>query len=389
MNAEGVDPRIRRASDVEPFRLAIVIPSLGEGIRYLAPIVEALAENVSVRVFTGISPRERAPFPLEVVKGRVVREEVEESGYNPKAFNYISPRLVLRLRRWRPDVIMVVEYGVATLWSLVAGFGPRCKVAIYQENNTPRVYQRSPTRRLFRLVLARFADVFVANTNEAAEEITALLHVPRRKVVEIRLLLPPEREYLLAEAMDLPLRVPRPVFLFVGQLIGRKNPRVLLEAARRLANDGRKFTLWIVGDGPDRHALERVVERDGLQDMVTFLGPVPYRGIGHVYDAADVFVMPTLADVLSVAVLEAMRFEKPVIGSKQGGYAGTVVLDNVNGFLFDPANVIELVDRMRVFIDDPSLATEMGGRSAEWFAGTSHEGSADQLVRFLRSRLRR
>jgi glycosyltransferase involved in cell wall biosynthesis len=65
------------------------------------------------------------------------------------------------------------------------------------------------------------------------------------------------------------------------------------------------------------------------------------------------------------------------------------VQDHVNGLLFDPANVTELADRMRTFIESPDLAFEMGGRSAAWFAGTSHEASADQLLQVLRSRLHR
>jgi glycosyltransferase involved in cell wall biosynthesis len=389
MDRETGDLAIHDQPAAKPIRLAIVIPSLAGGVRYLGPIIQALVANVSVRVFTGIPPGEAAPFPLEVVRGRVLREEAEETGYNPGAFIYTSPRLILRLRQWRPDVIMTVEYGVATLWSLIAGLGPRCVVAIYQEHKSPREYQRSVTRILFRLLLARLADVFVANTKEAATEIITLLRAPRDKVVETRLLLPPEREYLLTDPIELPLPIHRPVFLFVGQLIGRKNPRILLEAAHHLIETGEKFTIWIVGDGPDRGALERSVERDGLQDVVTFLGAVPYRSMGHIYEAADVFVMPTLSDVLSVAVLEAMRFEKPIIGSLLGGYAGNVVRDQVNGFLFDPADVTELARHMGSFIDDPSLIQEMGGRSAEWFAGASHESCADALVQVLRSRMRR
>jgi glycosyltransferase involved in cell wall biosynthesis len=389
MSEEEADTAIKRQSDVKPIRLAIVVPSLEGGVGFLSPIVETFASKGPVRVFTGISPREPAPFPIEVVSGRVLREEVEETGYNARAFIYTSPRLILRLRRWRPDAIMTVEYGVATLWSLAARWHRRCIVAISQEHITPPEYLRSPARHLFRLLLARLADVLVANSKEAATEIITLLRVPRDKVVELQLLLPPQREYLLAEPIQLPRPQYRPIFLFVGQLIGRKNPRVLLAAADRLVRDGREFTIWIVGDGPDREALEWSVKRAGLQDVVTFLGAVPYRRMGHVYETADVFVMPTLAEVLSRAVLEAMRFEKPIIGSKLGGYAGNVVRDHVNGFLFDPANVTELADHMRTYIADPALAREMGGRSAEWFAGTSHEASADQLLQVLRSRLHR
>jgi glycosyltransferase involved in cell wall biosynthesis len=86
-------------------------------------------------------------------------------------------------------------------------------------------------------------------------------------------------------------------------------------------------------------------------------------------------------------VLEAIRFGKPVIGSKDGGFAGYVVLDGVNGFLFDPTNAAELAEYMRAFIDDPMLVSSMGNRSSERFAGLSHERSARQLAQVLRSRL--
>jgi glycosyltransferase involved in cell wall biosynthesis len=372
-----------------PIRLAVVIPSLGGGVRYLAPIVQSLADrDVTVRVFTGIPPRNGAPFPLEVVTGRVLHEEIEESGYNPGSFMYTSPRLVLKLARWRPDAIIAVEYGLATLWSLIAGFGRRCTVAIFQEHRSPDAYRRSLSRRLFRLLLARLADAFIANTEDAANEITTLLRVPSEKVFRVRLLLPPDRAYLLDRPIDLPPVTHRPVFLFVGQLIGRKNVRVLVDAARSLVEQGRRFTIWIAGEGPDREMLESAVEETGLREVV-FLGAVPYRSIGFAYEASDVFVMPTLADVMSVAVLEASRFDLPIIGSKQGGFAGHVVLEGVNGFLFDPSNAEELALHMRTLIDDDALLRRMGRRSGDWLAGVSHEDSADRLIQMFRSMRRR
>jgi glycosyltransferase involved in cell wall biosynthesis len=369
-------------------KLAIVLPSLRRGLTYWPPIIKALdAEGITVRVFTGMPPPETSSIDLEVVKGRILRDRVSVRGYE-KSFSYTSPRLISSLARWQPDVIIAMEYRISTLWSLVAGLVARCPVAIFQEHRSPEEFLRSPTRHLFRLlVLARFADAFVANTNEAAAEIIMRLRVPPRKVFEVPMLLPPPRDYLLTEHIELPDVAFRPVFIFVGQLIGRKNVPILLEAAQDLLNEGRKFTVWIAGDGPDREKLERSVESTGLTDVVTFLGAVPYRSIGHVYEASDVFVMPTFADVISVAVLEAIRFAKPVIGSKHGGFAGYVVLDGVNGFLFDPANAAELAEYMRAFIDDPMLVSSMGSQSAERFAGLSHERSARQLAQVLRSRL--
>jgi glycosyltransferase involved in cell wall biosynthesis len=367
-------------------RLAIVFASLRDGVRYWVPVIEALeAERITVRVFTGIPPPGRPPIDLKVVKGRILRDRVSMRGYE-KPFTYTSPSLISSLIRWQPDVIIASEYRIATLWSLVAGRLQRCPVVILQEHRSPEEFLRSPMRRLFRLlVLARLADAFVANTNEAAAEMITRLRVPPEKVFEVPMLLPPPREYLLTEPIGLPDVASRPVFLFVGQLIGRKNVRSLLEATRCLLDEGRTFTVWIAGDGPDREELERLVESTGMDGVVAFLGAISYRSIGHVYEASDIFVMPTFADVISVAVLEAIRFGKPVIGSKLGGFAGYVVLDGVNGLLFHPTNVAELAGHMRSFIDDPTLVRRMGRRSDERSAGLSHERSASQLVHVLRS----
>lgn len=370
-------------------KLAMVIPSLRGGVRYHAPMLQAIAEKgVSVRVFTGMPPPEEPPFPLELVPGGILRDTVDVAGYATR-YTYISPRLIASLIRWRPDVIVVVEYGIATLWSLLAGLLRRRPVMIFQEHGSPAEYLRSPTRRLFRLGLARLADGFIANTDEAAQEIAVVLRADPARIFTVKLLLPPPRDYLLTDLFHLPPIDHRPLFLFMGQLIGRKNAHVLLLATQRLVEEGRRFTVWIAGEGPDRESLEHFVELNGLGDAVTFLGPIPYRSTGHVYEASDVFVMPTFADVLSVAVLEAIRFGKPVIGSKLGGFAGHVVFDRENGFLFDPTDATELARYMRAFLEDPTLIQEMGRRSGEIFGDHDHDASADRLVRVLRSQLRR
>jgi glycosyltransferase involved in cell wall biosynthesis len=367
-------------------KLAIVFPSLRYGLRYWVPVVQALeAEGITVRVFTGMPPPETPPIALEVVKGRNLRDRVSQSVYETP-FMYTSPRLISSLARWRPDVIIATEYRIATMWSLVAGFVARCPVVILQEHRSPKEFQ-SPTNRLFRLLVARFADAFVANTSEAAAEIITRLRVPPEKIFEVPMLLPPPRDYLLGESIELPGVAFRPVFVFVGQLIGRKNVHSLLKAAQGLLNEGRKLTVWIAGDGPDRAMLERLVSSNGLSDIVKFLGAVSYRSIGHLYEAADIFVMPSLSDYRSVTVLEAIRFGMPIIDSVFDGNAGDTVISGQNGFTFDPTSPNQLIDCMRAFVDDPKLIHSMGNRSAERFAGLSHERSARQLAQVLRSRL--
>ena len=85
----------------------------------------------------------------------------------------------------------------------------------------------------------------------------------------------------------------RPLFLFVGQLVRRKNVGGLLAAATVLRVRGLEFEVWIVGDGPERSALEEQAAAligEGSRSLSAD------AAIGAVYEAADVFVMPSFFD---------------------------------------------------------------------------------------------
>jgi glycosyltransferase involved in cell wall biosynthesis len=95
--------------------------------------------------------------------------------------------------------------------------------------------------------------------------------------------------------------------------------------------------------------------------------------------------MPTRSDYRCMAVLEAMRFGKPVIDSLADGNAGDTVRDRYNGFLVGPDDPGQLVAAMRRFVDDPALAKEMGPRSKAIIADLTPAGSASRLVELFTS----
>ncbi len=141
----------------------------------------------------------------------------------------------------------------------------------------------------------------------------------------------------------------RPIFLYTGRLVELKNVTNILEAAAALRSDGLRFSVRIVGDGPSAAGLAARASELNLDDTVTFTRAVPYDAIGHLYGGCDVFVMPSLADYRSVAVLEAMRFAMPIIDSTGDGNAGDSVIHGLNGLLFDPRDVPALVWSMKQF----------------------------------------
>jgi glycosyltransferase involved in cell wall biosynthesis len=147
---------------------------------------------------------------------------------------------------------------------------------------------------------------------------------------------------------------------------------------------GLTFSVWIVGDGQLRANLASSAARLGLDDTVSFLGAVEYGRIGWVYDMADIFVMPSFIEYRSVAVLEAMRFGKPILDSAFDGNVGDTVLPGQNGLVFDPRSPGELAECMTRLIENTDLVKRMGKVSQDLMKNlTSTEGAA-QLYRLVK-----
>ena len=137
----------------------------------------------------------------------------------------------------------------------------------------------------------------------------------------------------------------------------RKGHRYLLEAAGKLKRQGLSVTIRIAGDGLLRHSLQRDAVRLGLQDDVQFCGFV--TDTAAFLADVDVFVMPSLFEGLGVAALEAMAAGRPVIATRVGGLAESII-DGVTGILVAPRDAEALAGAIAKLAAQPELAAEMG-----------------------------
>jgi glycosyltransferase involved in cell wall biosynthesis len=218
--------------------------------------------------------------------------------------------------------------------------------------------------RRYRQLVCLFAHAFVANTDGAYAELVGPLGIEPRNVHRAMLLVPPTRGALAQDSEFKRRPDRRPLFLFVGGLFRRKNVGALVDAAAALRARGFEFELWIVGDGHERAQLERQAIQLVNEGAIRFLGSLPNTAVGAAFETADVFVMPTLHDYRSVAVLEAMRFGKPVIDSANDGNASDFVRHEMTGLVFDPNQPDALTEAMERAVLEPELFREMGRRAA-------------------------
>jgi len=148
----------------------------------------------------------------------------------------------------------------------------------------------------------------------------------------------------------------------IGILDQRKGHRYLLQALARLKAKGLTVRCRIAGDGSLRRQLEQDAASLGLSERVEFLGFV--QDTARFLAGIDFFVMPSLFEGLGVAALEAMAAGKPVIASRVGGLAESVV-DDVTGLLVSPGDATQLADAIEKLHRNPPWAGALGRNGRE------------------------
>lgn len=147
-----------------------------------------------------------------------------------------------------------------------------------------------------------------------------------------------------------------PVVGSVGCLAPRKDYGTLLEALALLGRE-HAFRAVLVGDGPERAALEQQARDLGLADRVSFLGERP--DVERLLPAMDVFVLSSREEGIPNALLEAMAAGRPAVATAVGGNA-EVLRDGETGWLVPPASPPRLAAALAQALSRPDEARRRG-----------------------------
>jgi len=150
---------------------------------------------------------------------------------------------------------------------------------------------------------------------------------------------------------------------FVGRLVGTKGIQILLQAAQQLSAEGLHYRLKVIGDGPDRTALQKQAMALGLEGAVQFLGYLPPKALEEkLMDAATV-VMPSLAgEVFGLVAAENMSRGKLLVVSDVGSMREVI---GDTGLWSAPGDVNGLASCLRRALNEPGLANAFGGKARQ------------------------
>jgi glycosyltransferase involved in cell wall biosynthesis len=143
----------------------------------------------------------------------------------------------------------------------------------------------------------------------------------------------------------------------IGRLSPEKGHKYLIRACRFIKD--KKWRLLLVGDGAVRKDLERAVQLLDLEGYVTFVGEV--EDVRPYLEQIDIFVLPSLSEGLSLAIIEAAFAGRFIIATNVGGVP-EIIKDKETGLLFKPKSIEQLVSRLKWAMEHKDEASKMARR---------------------------
>ena len=345
-----------------PHRLGLqqrVLPS------YRVPFFDLLAQSCeSMSLFAGQAR------PVEMIAGGRPQVAAYHEAKNIHLFSgafYLchQQNFISWLEEWHPHTLIVeanpryLATSAAVNWMHARGR----KVIGWGLGSPPLSGPLAGFRQKSRISFLSKFDALLAYSQRGADEYAAL-GFPREKIFVAHNSVSPKPTFNLQPATF----KPTPSILFVGRLQARKRVDHLLRACAEMDSKPR---LMIVGDGPERAALESLAK--DVYPSAEFIGAKHGADLKPYFEQADLFVLPGTG---GLAVQEAMSYGLPVIVAKGDGTQDDLVRDG-NGWQIQPEDYGALVSTMKNALSDTARLRKMGTES---FRIVSEEINIQKMV---------
>lgn len=328
--------------------ILVTLAEVGGAQTYVTSLLPALTERYDVTVAAW------GPGPL--------RAAAEEAGatYVPlrhvrRALHPVHDvlgllELVRLIRRVRPHIVHTNSSKAGVLGRLAAAVA-RAPVRIFTVHGWAFKAHHGSAARLYlwadRLVRPLTTRIVCVAESERtlglqAHTCTAAQSVVIRNAVDVH------------SAQVSPLAGTVPLLLSVGRLKEPKDFVTLVRAVGRIRGDVR---LKVLGDGPDREAIEAEIDACGVRERIEVAGEV--SDVRDQLAEADGFVLSSRSEGLPMSILEAMAAGLPVVATRVGGVP-ELVADGETGLLVDAGDEVALAAALQRLVDDADLRRRLG-----------------------------
>ncbi|NKB66701.1 MAG: glycosyltransferase [Candidatus Latescibacteria bacterium] len=279
------------------------------------------------------------------------------------------------IRRFAPDSLWTTNGMATRVAGLLPGLGKRVPPLVSCMRGTDIVSHRGRGRFKRLLGASQFRcyrhSVAIAAASDFLKQVALGLGVEGEKIF----VNPPgidldQVDQIARDPAGLRARYPLlgdgPLVLTVGRLSKQKRVDTCLRAVARLAASHPELCYAVVGDGPERAALERLAARLGLGDRVLFTGALAPMSVElyEFYRRAQICLMAAVGEGLSNFLIETGAFGIPGVGVADGGIP-EVLRDGQTGLLATPEDEADIAAQIARLLGDPAWARQLGGAARQ------------------------
>jgi glycosyltransferase involved in cell wall biosynthesis len=378
-------------SPQKPIRLAVLHT---HPIQYHGPVYKQIAKHEKIQFKAFFCCSKGIDEYVDPGFGTTVKWDIPLlEGYEHQFLKYPALDIMKELYKYRPDILWINNYNSLPSWTAYfAALALRIPVLLRGDSYLLDNAGKSWARKLFKNTILRgflkgiSGILYVGACNRdffktyGAED-DKLFFAPHcvnneyfRKENELRL---PERADIRSR---FGISDNRPIILFCGKLVPKKQPLLLLEAYRKVRSS-TSCALLFAGDGPLRGDIQKEVEKSAITD-VHITGFLNQTEIPNVYIAADVMVLTSAWDeVWGLALNEGMNFELPIIATDMVGGAFDLVKNGENGYIVPTGNVDILASKILEVFQSKDKLDSFGRRSAEIIDSYSYTEMVNNLIK--------
>lgn len=323
---------------------------------YAIPRYQELAKNKDIEVHV-IAERdtnaERSGWHFQdidgvktyLLQGKITKSfEIKnrKDGYKMQKSRVFSTELRKKIKEIEPDVVLACN---STQLMLLLGQERTYKLGVVVEDTLRAAEGRSTIDALIKKMMLKTADFYLPFSDDAV----AFLEANGIKGPFIRSTWSMDVDFfrdLSSETIEMKKNeygmVKKYNYVLVAGLIPRKGILQFLDAWKEMKSEFQQDSdLFILGDGVLEHDIRSYISVNGLGN-VKLVGNKPYAEVSRYLQCSDIFVLPTLEDLCSLSVLEAMAAKKPVLTTIYNG-ARQFVKEGRNGYVFDTLKKSEVV----------------------------------------------
>lgn len=304
--------------------------------------------------------------------------------FNKKSFKTLPYKLPYFLYKHKPDIV-ITSNAKQSLFIIPLKSILKFKIGIVVEDTLFAVKKTNQLDQKIKSLIYKKADFYLPFSNDAIEYLNSLkINKPflrtswsvdldyfrnfdQQKVIEIK------------KGLGINNKL---IFLTVSRLEPGKGIMNFLSAWKDLPEEiHEKIAYMIVGGGPQESEIKNFANVNNLNNVYV-LGSKKYIEVVNYYHAADVFVLPTLKDLFSLVVMEAMACSLPVLTTIYNG-ARELIVEGQNGYIFDSANIEDISKVIIKIYHDKERLKEMGKSSINIIKKYSHEQVIETLYNIL------